>query len=142
MTIEQTIDIPADHRLRLDMLLPESVPAGRVKLKLSFKPFAKRAKARKPQEAPAGDEERTDGIPMANGCTYYPAPPGYTPHPPSPELAAILKEAEEKAERRRTDPVYRAEVAEHLRKCQEGGPIFGNMDGEEFQRQAREGWLD
>jgi hypothetical protein len=28
MTIEQTIDIPADHRLRLDMLLPEAFRRG------------------------------------------------------------------------------------------------------------------
>jgi hypothetical protein len=134
MTIEQTIDIPADHRLRLDMLLPEGVPEGRVKLKLSFKPFLKKQKKDR--------NGRTDGIPMANGCIDYPAPPGYTPPPLSPKLAAIKKEAAEQAERRRTDPVYRAQFVENLRKCQEGEPIFGGMDGEEFQRQAREGWLD
>ncbi|GHV81235.1 hypothetical protein AGMMS49944_30260 [Spirochaetia bacterium] len=132
MTIEQTIEILADHRLILD--LPQEVPEGKAKIKVFIKPFAK-----KPKKDRNG---RTDGIPMANGCTYYPAPPGFTPHPPSPALAAVMKEAAEQAERRRTDPVYRAQFVENLRKCQEGGPIFGDMDGLEFQRQAREGWLD
>jgi hypothetical protein len=53
-----------------------------------------------------------------------------------------MKEAAEKAERERTDPVYRAQVEENFRKCQDGPPLFGGMDGMEFQRQAREGWLD
>ncbi|GHV23415.1 hypothetical protein FACS189494_11400 [Spirochaetia bacterium] len=59
-----------------------------------------------------------------------------------PELAAIVEEAEKRAEREQTDPEYRAYISEQYRKCQEGGPIFGGMDGMEFQRRARDGWLD
>ncbi|GHV81162.1 hypothetical protein AGMMS49944_29530 [Spirochaetia bacterium] len=133
MTIQQTIEIPADHRLHLDMLLPESVPDGQAKIKVLIKPFAKRKKDR---------NGRTDGIPLGNGLIYYPAPPGYTPPPPDPELAAIMKDAAEKAERERTDPVYRAHIQGLLRKCQDEGPIFGGIDGDEFQRRARDEWDD
>ncbi|GHV75484.1 hypothetical protein AGMMS49942_03050 [Spirochaetia bacterium] len=144
MTIEQTIDIPADHRLHLDMLLPESIPGGKAKIKLFIKPFSKRTKVRKPKQSLTEDDDSIPegAVPLGDGTYFIEAPPGYTPPPPSPELAAIVKEAEERAERERTDPVYRAEIMAHLRKSQEGGPIFGGMDGMEFQRKAREGWLD
>ncbi|GHV81212.1 hypothetical protein AGMMS49944_30030 [Spirochaetia bacterium] len=128
MTIEQTIEILADHRLILD--LPQEVPAGKAKIKVFIKPFSK-----KPKKDCNG---RTDGIPLGDGMIYYPAPPGYTLPPPDPELAALIKEAEEQAERRRTDPVYRAQFVEDLRKCQEGGPIFGGMDGMEFPQETRQ----
>ncbi|GHU50420.1 hypothetical protein FACS1894200_09910 [Spirochaetia bacterium] len=59
-----------------------------------------------------------------------------------PTLAELKKQAEADAERRRTDPVYRAQVMADLRKCQEDGPIFGGIDGDEFQRLARDEWDD
>ena len=107
MTIQQTIEIPADRHLRLDLTLPESFAAGQGKIIL----FDSAARAQKLFK-------------------------------PMPTIAELKKLGEEQAERRRTDPVYRAEFMENLRKCQENGPIFGDMDGDEFQRQAREGWLD
>ncbi|MDR3122825.1 MAG: hypothetical protein LBU16_03490 [Treponema sp.] len=58
------------------------------------------------------------------------------------ELAAIVQEAAKQAERERTDPAYRAEIAEIRRKCQEGGPILGGIDGMEFQRRIRDEWPD
>jgi hypothetical protein len=36
MTIEQTVDIPADHRLYLE--LPDTVPSGKCELRLIFTP--------------------------------------------------------------------------------------------------------
>jgi hypothetical protein len=125
MTIEQTIDIPADHRLHLDMLLPESVPEGRVKIKLSIKPFLKRIK---------GCNDRTDGIPMGNGMIYYPAPPGYTPGPPDPELAPYIKEAEERAawERATGENPFKG-----LKGCMKDSPCFAGRDGVEIQREMR-----
>ncbi|MDR1256606.1 MAG: hypothetical protein LBJ86_02540, partial [Spirochaetaceae bacterium] len=39
IAIEQTVDIAADGRLRLDMALPETVPAGRTSVVLVF-PFS------------------------------------------------------------------------------------------------------
>jgi hypothetical protein len=44
MTIEQTVEIPANRRLTLDLSLPESLPWGEAKVKLSIKPFGKRRK--------------------------------------------------------------------------------------------------
>ncbi|WP_461248468.1 hypothetical protein [Treponema sp. R6D11] len=44
MTIEQTVEIPANRRLTLDLSLPETLPWGEAKVKLSIKPFGKRRK--------------------------------------------------------------------------------------------------
>jgi hypothetical protein len=141
MTIQQTIDIPASHRLMLD--LPQEVPEGKAKIKVFIKPFSKRAKARTLQEAPAGDErDLSEGVPLGNGLIFFEAPPGYTPPPPDPELAAIMKEAREKTERRRTDPAYRAEVTKIWKELQEGGPVFDGRDGMDVQREMRDEWPD
>jgi hypothetical protein len=40
-TIQQTVDIPADRRLRLDVALPEDSPLGPVKVELRLKSAAK-----------------------------------------------------------------------------------------------------
>jgi hypothetical protein len=37
MTIEQTVEIPADRRLHLDLSLPPDTPRGPAKLKLIFR---------------------------------------------------------------------------------------------------------
>jgi hypothetical protein len=42
MVIEQTVDIPADHQLILNLNLPENLPKGEARVKLSIKPFGKR----------------------------------------------------------------------------------------------------
>jgi len=36
MTIEQTVEIPANHRLTLD--IPREIPAGRTRIELKFTP--------------------------------------------------------------------------------------------------------
>jgi hypothetical protein len=36
MTIHQTIEIPADRRVRLDFMLPKSLPSGKTKIKVEF----------------------------------------------------------------------------------------------------------
>jgi hypothetical protein len=107
MTIQQTIDIPADRHLRLDLTLPESFSAGQGEIIL----LDSVAKAQKTFKS-------------------------------MPTIAELKKEVEEQAERRRTDPVYRMQVMADLRKCQENGPYFGGMDGDEFQRIARDEWGD
>ncbi|MDR2516299.1 MAG: hypothetical protein LBC88_02825 [Spirochaetaceae bacterium] len=38
MVIEQTVDIPADHRLVLDVPLPLSLPQGKVRIALTVTP--------------------------------------------------------------------------------------------------------
>ncbi|GHV78011.1 hypothetical protein AGMMS49942_28320 [Spirochaetia bacterium] len=125
MTIEQTIDIPASHRLMFD--LPQEVPEGKAKVKLSIKPFAK-----KPKKDCNG---RTDGIPMGNGMIYYPAPPGYTPGPPDPEMAPYIKEAEERAARERAtgDTSFSS-----FKGCLKDSPCFAGRDGVEIQREMRD----
>jgi hypothetical protein len=44
MTIEQTVEIQADHRLHLDLSLPENLPNGQATIKLSITPVSKKAK--------------------------------------------------------------------------------------------------
>jgi hypothetical protein len=58
------------------------------------------------------------------------------------ELAELIAEAEKRAERERTDPVYRQKVIDGFRKAQEGGPIFGGIDGLKYQRNCRNEWED
>ena len=38
MTIEQTVEIPASHRITIDV--PREIPAGKVKVELTFSPLA------------------------------------------------------------------------------------------------------
>ena len=40
MTIQQTIDIPANRKIHLDLTLPEGAPFGKTELVLEFKPAA------------------------------------------------------------------------------------------------------
>jgi hypothetical protein len=39
MTIEQTIEIPADRRLHLDFDLPRTIPAGAAQFEITITPF-------------------------------------------------------------------------------------------------------
>jgi hypothetical protein len=58
------------------------------------------------------------------------------------ELAELVAEAGRRAERERTDPVYRQKVIERFKRVQEGGPIFGGIGGLEYQRRCRNEWED
>jgi len=57
-TIQQTMEIPQGHRLRLDLPLPSDVPAGRAEVQVTIVPCAHSAKGeqkgRKPFEGLAG----------------------------------------------------------------------------------------
>jgi hypothetical protein len=53
-TIQQTIDIPADHRLRLDLPLSGDIPAGRAEISITIIPLTKNFSERKPFEGLAG----------------------------------------------------------------------------------------
>jgi hypothetical protein len=48
MTLEQTVDIPADRRLYLE--LPETVPSGRTKIALNFEALPSRSAAPRKKE--------------------------------------------------------------------------------------------
>ena len=39
MTIEQTVTIPADHRISLEFLAPQEIPAGPARIELKVIPF-------------------------------------------------------------------------------------------------------
>ena len=131
MTIEQTIDIPADHRLLFDV--PQEVPEGKAKVKLSIKPIKPfKLFAKRPKKDCNG---RTDGIPMGDGMIYYPAPPGYTPPPLSLETAALIKEAEERAERERATG---KSTWGSMKGCWKDSPCFAGKDGVELQREMRD----
>jgi hypothetical protein len=110
MTIQQTIDIPANREVTIRLVVPETVPCGKRDLILEF-----------PETQRAVDQRAVSDMPT---------------------IADLKREAAEKAERRRTDPVYRAEVAEILRDLQDGGPIFGGRDGMDVQREMRDEWPD
>jgi hypothetical protein len=40
MTIQQIVDIPADRKVRFDVVLPETVPCGRAEVVLNFSSIA------------------------------------------------------------------------------------------------------
>jgi hypothetical protein len=104
MTLEQTIDIPADRKLYLE--LPETVPSGRTKVIINFETLSPR--------------------------TVTPNPGKF-----SPELQAAIKEAEEKRAWRLAHP---EEFKARMKKAREGGPLFGGIDGLEYQRKVRSEW--
>ncbi len=38
-TIEKTVEIPADHRLKLELPIPDDIPAGRAEIKVTVIPY-------------------------------------------------------------------------------------------------------
>jgi hypothetical protein len=53
MTIQQIVDIPADRKLRFDVVLPETVPCGKAEVVLNFPSIALHGEAAE-QEASRG----------------------------------------------------------------------------------------
>jgi hypothetical protein len=53
-TIQQTIEIPQDHKLRLDLLLPSEIPPGRAEVHVTIIPSSESQKGRRPFEGLAG----------------------------------------------------------------------------------------
>jgi hypothetical protein len=53
-TIQQTIEIPKDHRLRLDLPLPSDIPSGRAEVHVTIVPCGQAQKGRRPFEGLAG----------------------------------------------------------------------------------------
>ena len=52
--IQQTINIPPNHRLRLDLPIPQDIPAGRAEIQVTIIPYPKKAQDSKPFEGLAG----------------------------------------------------------------------------------------
>ncbi|MCL2700470.1 MAG: hypothetical protein FWE88_02110 [Phycisphaerae bacterium] len=53
-TIQKTVDIPPDHRLRLDLPIPKDIPAGRAEIQVIITPFPPTSSTRRPFEGLAG----------------------------------------------------------------------------------------
>ncbi len=53
-TIQKMIDIPLDHRLRLDLPLPADIPAGRAEIQVTIIPHPEKTTPRKAFEGLAG----------------------------------------------------------------------------------------
>jgi hypothetical protein len=70
MTITQTVDIPADHRVFFEFLAPREIPAGKTKVEVKLTPVVEK------QDKPA----------LKN------AEEGTSPHPHSDALSAILSQ--------------------------------------------------
>ena len=112
LTIEQTIDIPTDRRLHLDMTLPPSVPSGRTSIVLVF-PTAEGA-------------EKAEGE----------APRSHTPEP-SPSIEELMEDARQKTAARLACP-----SGDPLQKyCGCLKDAFPE-DGLEYQRRLRDEWPD
>ncbi|MDR2098175.1 MAG: hypothetical protein LBP37_06615 [Spirochaetaceae bacterium] len=112
LTIEQTVDIPADRHLHLDMALPKSVPGGRTRVVLAFSP----ADA---AESPA---------PETHAGVYTPEP-----FPSIEELKAEAAAHYAEMQRTGVDPLAR------FAGCLKD--VFPE-DGLEYQRKIRDEWPD
>ena len=53
-TIQKIIDIPADHRLLLDLPLPKDIPVGRAEIQVTIIPYPEKSLKRRPFEGLAG----------------------------------------------------------------------------------------
>jgi hypothetical protein len=117
--IERTMTLPLDEWLRLPPLrMPSGLQHGQAKVYVRVEPVVqKQAKHKKTLGEKLNDENEQ-------------------------RFVDALKEAEDRALRERTDPVYREQIMAALAKCQEGSPLFGGIDGVEFQRKIRDEWED
>jgi hypothetical protein len=112
IAIEQTVDIPADRRLHLDITLPESVQSGRADIVLVFS-------TAESVERAAGEE-----------------PGAYTPEP-FPGIEELKAEARQKTAERFACP-----SGDSLQKyCGILKDVF-TEDGLEYQRRLRDEWPD
>ena len=61
MTIEQTVEIPADHRVFFEFQAPKEIPAGKARVELKLTPVLERENKplAEPAEAPNKKEKAT-----------------------------------------------------------------------------------
>ena len=120
ITIQQTVDVPASHRLTLEV--PHEVPEGRISVVLVFS---------EAKEKPGNPTESRGQDPLDA--------PVFAPFPTLEELKAeaARKAAEQQAyfEATGKDPIV------ELRDSMHGMP-FAGIDGVEYQRKMRDEWPD
>jgi hypothetical protein len=112
MTIEQTVDIPADKRLRLDVTLPETMTASQADVVLIIVPRSASITAQP-------EDIRAQLTPLRT-------------------IEECIAEAKKKAEWER---VSGHKPFEALRN-RKGPPLFGGEDGLVIQRRMRDEWPD
>ncbi|MDR3276670.1 MAG: hypothetical protein LBT11_05615, partial [Treponema sp.] len=64
MMIQQTIDIPADRRIHLDLTLPETVPSGKSDLCMVFVPVQAKAVEQKVTVSPPAGKKEHNNAPL------------------------------------------------------------------------------
>ena len=102
MTITQTVDIPADRRVRFDFEVPLEIPEGRVQFELRVVPFEE--KEENTVKAAPGSGRKTLGITMKELDELLKN--AHTPH--SDALLGILKTD------MTLDEIRMARLAKHL----------------------------
>jgi hypothetical protein len=99
MTIQQTIDIPANRKVHFDLVLPETVPCGRTDVILDF---PNEPKVRKPGE---DDEDGLNLHPTAEQIAAARGPVSKEPFRPSyGSLEEVLAAAARRADAAEADP--------------------------------------
>jgi hypothetical protein len=111
MTIEQTVEIPASRKVRLDVSLPKSAPCGRDVL-MDFKLADVQTGA-----SGSGAKPKLD---------------------PSTEM--MLKEAEKTWAYTRAHPEEVRNDIRASRGCTKGSPAWGGLDGAAYQKKIRGEW--
>jgi hypothetical protein len=74
MTITQTVDIPADHRVLFEFLAPKEIPAGKTRVEMKLTPVV---------------EKQTD---QGSDTALKTADEGTSPHPHADALFFILSQ--------------------------------------------------
>jgi len=62
MTIEQTVEIPADHRVFFEFLAPREIPVGKARVELKVTPFEEKPTDREPAAFASTATPHTDAL--------------------------------------------------------------------------------
>jgi hypothetical protein len=84
MTITQTVEIPADHRVFFEFLAPREIPAGKTRVEMKLTPVVE-----KQADQPSPDRRSPD---RRSEPALRSADEGTSPHPHSDALKRILSQ--------------------------------------------------
>ena len=62
MTITQTVDIPADHRVFFEFLAPREIPAGKTRVEVKLTPVVEKHTDRRSEPDLSADEGETSHV--------------------------------------------------------------------------------
>ena len=86
MTITQTVDVPADHRVFFELLAPREIPAGKAKVEVKLTPVVEKQADQKSEPAFKNAEE------WANRRAEFLAELRSQPTPLADSLSGILSD--------------------------------------------------